>query len=472
VVLGDLEVSIERMQGIDATFLYSETATTMMHTLKVIVVEPPDEADGVARLKRLHDELQRRIHLLPRFRQRIVETPLGLHHPVWVDDPAFDLDQHLHLRAAAQPGGSADLDRVVGDIAQTPLERHRPLWEVWIVEGLAEGRVAYVTKLHHAVADGVASSAMLAAVMSGDPHAPGPKGDNAALPAGLPSTADLLKEAAVDQVERLKKLPSLVASTLKAGMRVRERVRLLPNLPRPFSSERTRFNRKLTRGRTFATTKLPLQSFKDAKAAFGVSLNDVLLAVVGEAVRAFLESVGEAPSKPLLASVPLGEGGRDRMTGNHLSHLITTLATDGHDMSDRVIRVHEGSAAAKAAHDALGSGVMQSWAEFTPPGPYNWGYRAYAGLALADVLTPPTNLIVSNVRGPRGDLYVGGARLAELYSVGPLLEGLGLNVTAWSFGDSLGVAVLADRAALPEASALTDRLQPALESVLAASEDR
>ncbi len=464
-------MSTDRMGGIDATFLYSETATTMMHTIKIVVIEPPPDAAEARedRVERLRRELSARLHLLPRFRQRVVEVPLGFHHPVWVDDPAFDLEQHLHVRTAAAPGGPRALDAVVADIAASPLDRHRPLWEIWVVDGLLRGRVAYVTKLHHAVADGVASAGMLAAVMSPDPEAPRPESPPAVTSPGLPSAGRLILGALRDQAGRLRRLPRLLAHTASAGLRVRQRIRRLPDLPRPFSSERTRFNRALTAGRTFATTRLPLNDLKEAKERFGVSLNDVLLAVVGEAVRLFLDSVGEAPKRSLLASVPVGEGSFNRMTGNQLSHLITTLATDGATLAERIARVHKGSEAAKAAHDALGSGVMQRWAEFTPPGPYHWGYRAYANLALADVLTPPTNLIVSNVRGPAGELFVGGARLVELYSVGPLLEGLGLNITAWSCGDWLGVAVLADRAALPGAAALTERMHAALHAVVAAA---
>lgn len=453
---------MERLSGIDATFLYSEAGATMMHTLKVVIIKPGKGRGPVdSSLKRLRDVLSPRLSLLPRFRSRILEVPLGLHHPVWVPDPAFDIDHHLSRVTAAEPGGRRELDAEVARIAGTPMGRDRPLWEIWVVDGLKDGRVAYVTKLHHAVADGVASSAMLAAALGPQPHQRG--ADETSPP--LPSKRRLLAEALGDQGGRFGQLPRLIGDTLRAGLKVRERIRRLPDLPRPFSSEQTRFNRKLTSSRTFATADLPMARFLEVKAAQQLSFNELLLAVVGEGVRAFLDSVGESPARSLLASVPVGVGDLSRVVGNGVSHVITTLGTSGRDMGERLDCVRRGSRAAMSAHEALGGVVMQQWAEFTPPGPYNWGYRAYANLALANVLTPPTNLIVSNVRGPASSLTIEGDHVDALYSVGPLLEGLGLNVTAWSYGDRLGLAVLADRSALPEAGALAQRFAPALAAI-------
>ena len=157
---------MERLTGIDASFLYMETPTLHMHTIKVAVLEPAPGVDYS--IERVTADLRERLHLLPPFRRRVIDVPLGFHHPVWIEDPTFDLDRHVRRATVPAPGGPRELDSVISRIASAPLDRRCPLWELWYVAGLAGGRVAAVGKIHHAVADGVAVAGLLANVMAPD----------------------------------------------------------------------------------------------------------------------------------------------------------------------------------------------------------------------------------------------------------------------------------------------------------------
>lgn len=457
---------MERLSGLDATFLYSETPSVHMHTLKVAVLDVPAAPESV--FERFRSELDRRLHLLPPFSLRALEVPLGIHHPVWVVDPELNIDRHLFQRRIGAPGSRRELDRVVGEIASTPLRRDRPLWEIWMLEGLDDGAVAFVAKVHHAMADGLASAAMLANVMVTGPDADAQRDEGWAsrAPSELPSRLSLAYDAIKETPQRVSELPGLIGRTLDGARRVvgraadgeLERVR-------PFTAPKTPFNKTLGPGRSFATTAVDLERVKKIKSALEVTLNDVVLGVVGGALLSFLESRGQSPDRSLLATVPVSVPGLEtgqRLQGNRLSNLFTSLCTHVADPAERVRRIHTTTRHAKDAHTQFGPEVMQSWAEYTPPGPYHWGFRAYSALRFADRIRPAANVIVSNVRGPAQELFLSGARIKEFYSVGPILDGLGLNITAWSYNGKMSFATLAYREAIPEPYLISERLHDSL----------
>jgi diacylglycerol O-acyltransferase len=463
---------MERLSGIDAGFLYMETPTLHMHTLKVAVLAPTPGADhSPAGLRRAMAE---RMHLLPPLRRRVVEVPFGLHHPVWVDDDAFDLAHHLRHAVAAPPGGARELDAVVSAIAGTPLDRRHPLWELWLVEGLAEGRVAAVAKIHHAVADGVAVAEMLANVMSPDPVAalppapPTPPAPEAPAPRG-----DLIRDALRERLRLARDLPRLTWTSLRRLAAVaRQRRGGGVRLPRPMlDAPRTSFNGALTARRRFVALSLPLAEIGAVRAATGTTVNDVLLALVAGALRDYLTARGERPRLPLVAEVPVSTdraGGARRLAGNRVANVFTSLCTDVEDPRERLRRIHEHMQAGKALNQTLGPELFQRWTEHTPPRPFAWIVRLYARLGLANLHPPPINVIVSSVPGPRQRLYWAEGSLHALYSVGPLVDGVGLNVTAWSYVDRLNVGLLSCPDLLADLDAVADGMRRALDVLLAA----
>jgi diacylglycerol O-acyltransferase len=461
---------MERLRGIDAAFLYVETPTTHMHTMKVAVLEPAAGVEyGIARVKA---DLAARLHLLPPFRRRVVEVPLGLHHPVWIEDAAFDLDRHVRTRRAAPPGGRRELDAVIGEIASVPLDRGRPLWELWLVDGLAGGRVAAVGKIHHAVADGVAVAGLLANVM-----APGLDDLAAAAdapawrPEPLPSRGRLVRDALIDHGGQLGRLPRLLARTargLRAAARRRRAAAVMPPIPIGHAPASC-INGALTAERAFASAALPLDVVKAVKDAFGVTLNDVLLALVAGALGGHLAARGERPSRPLVAVVPVATDapGARRLAGNRLSNLFTSLCMDIDDRADRLRAIHRVAAAAKDVHQALGPDLYEAWMAYAPPRPFAWAMRLYSRCRLADWHAPAVNVIVSCVPGPRVPLAWPGGRLEAIYSVGPVIEGAALNVTAWSYVDRLCVGVLSCPRLVAEPADVARRLQAELAALAA-----
>jgi diacylglycerol O-acyltransferase len=461
---------VQRLAGIDANFLYMETPAAHMHTIKVAVLEPAPGVDySIARVKR---DLADRLALLPPFRRRVIDVPLGLHHPVWVEDPEFDLDWHVRRRAVPTPGGPRQMDAVVSEIAGVPLDRRRPLWELWVLEGLADGRVAAVAKIHHTLADGVAVAALLANVL-----APGLRDlatapiDDAWRPEPVPGRARLLRDAFRDHARQIAALPALVRRTARnLGAVVRWRHAAPVRPPRPLvDAPRTSLNGALTPRRAFASTTLPLDEVRVVKTAYGVTLNDVLLALVAGALRAYLAARGELPARSLIAEVPVGTDapGAPRLTGNRLSNIFTSLCTDVADAGERLRRIHDVTGAAKELHEVLGADLYGSWTEYAPPRLAAWWMRLYSRLRLADRHAPAVNVIVSCVPGPRVPLGWPGGRLQAIYSVGPIIEGAACNVTAWSYVDRLSVGVLTCPDLMPDPHAVGDAMHGALAELVA-----
>jgi diacylglycerol O-acyltransferase len=461
---------MERMPGVDAGFLYMETPTLHMHTLKVSVLDVSDVEGGYS-FARLKSELLDRLHLLPPFRRRAVQVPFQLHHPVWVEDHDIDADRHVFLDHVPAPGGMAQLEEVIGRIASTPLDRSLPLWELHVCEGMADGHVAVVAKMHHAMADGTAANALLANItdlasgpVTGAPWAPEP----------TPDGGRLVRWALLDAIRQIAWLPGLVLRTLRSVLAVVAHKRTSSeSSPRPIlDTPRTSFNGAITARRSFATATLSLEDFKQVKKAHGVTLNDVVLAVVGGALRTWMDRHGEHPTGSLLAGVPVSTdapGAAPRLAGNAVSNMFTTLGTAIDDPVARLLQVSRTTAEAKAVQRAMGLKMLEDWVQFTPPAPFSAFMRAYSHFRGADYHPAPFNVVVSNVPGPTFPVRIAGARLTGLYSVGPILQGIGLNVTVWSYLDDLSFSLLACPDLLPDLRELADDLHGALHELLEAS---
>jgi diacylglycerol O-acyltransferase len=462
---------VERLSGLDASFLYNETPTLHMHTLKFTVLDVSTVPGGYD-FTRFRDELERRLHLLPPFRRRVVEVPGGLHHPVWIEDPDFDLDYHVRRVGVPPPGRRREMDEVIAEIASWPLDRSRPLWEIWMLEGLDDGKVGFLAKMHHSLADGVAAAALLANVMAPsaddvDPPAPTEPWQ----PEPEPPRWRILVDAVLALVRDIGRLPSLLRRTLGRVRAVAaHRKSAEVATPRPIvDTPRTPFNGALTPHRSFATATLSLDDVKSVRRAFDVTVNDVVLGIVAGSLRAWLIARGALPDRPLVAGVPVSTddpGEISRLGGNKVSNLFTSLRTDLDDPVARLRAIHEVTSAAKVVHNLLGADTLADWSEYTPPRPYAWFMRWYGRHRLADRHRPPINCVVSNVPGPREPLFVAGARMEGIYSVGPILEGIGLNVTVWSYLDQLNVGVIACREHIADPHEITDGMATALDDLV------
>ena len=456
------------MTGLDAKFLYSETPSTHMHTIKVVVCDVSAVEGGLS-YDSLTEVLAQLLVRLPPFRRRAVPVPWGLGHPVWVEDPAFELGRHLGRCALDAPGGDRELAAAVAGFASTPLPRDRPLWELLVVEGLAGGRIAVVAKIHHAVADGSAVVALLRNVVQGAALEP-PSGpvDDPWRPEPIPTRHQLLAMAARQHVARWRGLPHLarqwVAQTRASEHRRRS---FAPKPPLPLHHiPRTSFNVSITSERVFAMTTLPLDDLKSIRRVAGTTLNDVYLAVCGGALRRYLLDRGELPDRPLVASVPVStDPDVARMSGNRVDNLYVPIGTDLADPLARLRQIHQGAHAAKEVRQLLGHDLLADRADIVPPQIYHSAVRLWGRSHIADHVHPPLNVVLSNVAGPPDRIFFGPVEVESLYSVGPILEGIGLNITAWSYSGALGVSVLGCPLSLPRPWLIVDALHDALDEL-------
>lgn len=453
---------MQRMTGLDASFLYMESPRLPMHTLKLVVLDVVDVPGGY-QFKRVLDLLGGHMHLLPAMHRKVVAVPLGLHHPLWIDDPEFRVENHVRRVRLPDGAGEAELDALLAEAAEEPLPRDRPLWQVWAVEGFNDGegraRVAFIAKVHHALGDGMATAEMLRRAMLDVSPLPEP----APAPVRLPGRVALAGTALREHLRQLTGLPPLIARSVRAGLRARRRDRAGEvRAPRLFSGRRTLFNRGITARRSYTRVELALADFKRVKRAFACTINDVVLAVVAGAVRRYLLAHGEAADVPLIASVPSSTGGA-HPAGNHVSSLYTALRVDVADPIERLRLTRQVTDAAKHKHEALGEDMLARWLEFTRLAPHAWLWRRL----LPRLRRPPVHLVVSNVPGPRVPLAIDGAKVVRLASVGPLLEGVGLNVTVWSYVDAMSFSILSCPDSVTAPQLLATALREALAELVA-----
>jgi diacylglycerol O-acyltransferase len=459
---------MERMTGLDASMLYTETPTAHMHTMKIAVLDVTGES-GLLDSGRLADEFAARLHLLPSMMRRPVRVPFDLHHPVWVNDPNFVIGNHVKALTLPAPGGRAEFDAALAEIHSRPLALDRPLWEMTFVSGLEGGRVAVAVKIHHAVADGVAAAAGLVAVASAGPdeHVAAPP--EQWQPEPIPGRGALIREALTDRVRELRLLPGLLARTFAGLLRmVRARRRLDHRPPPPLSGAKAPWNGRLTARRTVATARLPFEDFKRVKKAFGCTLNDVLLAVAAGGLRRSAEREGYALGKPLVTAIPSSidaPGAPPRLSGNHVTQFFTSLCTDIDDPVERLAAISEVTRNARSLNTEVGRELMRDWNRYA----YRWPYQLVWKHVMPRIPTPAINVVISNVPGPSEPGWFAGARMDELYSLSVLTEGAGLNLTAWSYAGCLYVGLVSCPELISDIHAMADDLGGALNELVALS---
>jgi WS/DGAT/MGAT family acyltransferase len=436
-----------------------------MHTIKVLIVDVTARAEELTPAT-LATFIAERLDRMPGFRRRPVSSRHHISHPVWVETH-FDPADHIRWCTLEPPGDRRALAELVGRIAGTPLSRERPLWELTAVDGLDGGQLAFVVKLHHALADGLAAAAMLDNVFQAD-------ADLAivqpARPEPPPSPRHLSQLAWRNRLHRVSRLPALAGhniGALRSARAVRRQQEVRP--PSLFSAPRSALNRSLTPERTFAVTDLPMSTILTVRSNHGVTVNDVFLAVCGAALRRHLGADSPAGRKGLVAGVPIGvHTDAIRLSGNRLDHMLVALCTDIDDPVARLHAIARSSSASRSTREALGQELFERRADHTPPGLYPLVIRLWAATHLADRLRPPLSLIASNVAGPRQPLELEGGVVTELWSVGPILEGIGLNLTAWSYNGVLRVSALGCPRTLPDPWVLLDHFDEALAELAAA----
>jgi diacylglycerol O-acyltransferase / wax synthase len=455
----------DRLSASDMSSLLAERGPIHVHVGATIVVEgePPE-------FERLLDHVDARLALVPRFRQRVTRTPLELSNPVWTDDPRFDLRWHVRRAALPSPGGAAELHELVGRIMSEPLDFSRPLWQLYLVEGLAGGRHALVNKTHHALVDGVAALDVGTVILD-----PSPDGVEIELPEQRwdheqPSPELLLVRAASDRVRgplraaRKAALEALTTPRETAGrvMRSAESFTQLaaggPTAPRTF------LNREIGRDRRVAYVDATLARLKSARGDGEATVNDVILSIATGALRRCFERRGEPLPDHLVALVPMSVRRADEELelGNRIATLLVTLPLTERDPAARLELIHAETTRLKASEQARAASLVIEATGWTPP---------TINRVLADAISRPLswNLVVSNVPGPQAPFYVLGNRIEAIYPFVPLSpqhHALSIGVLSYDGGVFFGLA--GDRDVLPDLDEVAVDLEAALAEQLGA----
>ncbi len=461
---------MERMRGADAYFLREESRTRHMHTLKIVVVDPSGSNEKL-RFERVLYGAARMMPHLNAFRLRPVRMPLG--DMAWLDAP--QIDPEYHFCHEILPAGAQDdaLDELASRIASEPLDKTRPLWRVYFVEGLPEGHVAYISKIHHAVADGLASAELISRMFQTTPNSIGLLPPPIEPNEPVPPWRRLLASSLRPELARQRDLPDLLWRSIRAsfiGMRLRRERRGKPAVA--FAGPMTRFNLPLTPNRIFRHVTLPLHSLQTVKNAFGTTLNDVFLTLVGGAIHRYLAIHDELPGVPTTAAVPVSVRTRDEdpTLGNAVAQWFASTGSHLADPVERLRHVSESTRIARELFAARDNRLPVDWLEFWR---LRWLYLGLFQRLAASVLRRPSfTVIVSNVRGPHQPLFSDGARVVELRSMGPLALQQGLNFTAWSYMDNFTVGLHACREHVPDLGRLADAMRDELDALVDATTSR
>lgn len=453
----------DRLSPLDVSFLYMETPTTAMHVGGVAVFEPPDEGFDYDRLV---DLISQRIALVPRYRQKVRFIPGHIANPVWVDDEDFDVTYHVRRSALPKPGTDAQLRELVGRLQSRQLDRSRPLWEIYLVEGLAGGRVGIITKTHHAMVDGVSAVDIGTVILDLTPEPREVPADDwkahrepgaAALVVG--AVTDLVKRPtqAIDTARAAVvdvRATAGKAATVAGGMlsSVASMARPAPDSP---------LNVRIGEQRRFAMARTDLDDYKRVRKAHGGTVNDVVLTTVAGALRSWLLTRGEAvkPTTTVRAMVPVSvrSDGQEGQLGNRVSSYFVDLPVGE---GNPVMRLHQVSFAMrghKESGQSVGADALVQLSGFAPPTLHSLGARVASGFTRRLF-----NLVVTNVPGPQFPLYAAGARMLEMYPVVPLAKGQAVSVGLTSYDGGVYYGLNADRDAMPDIDVLAGLIEESL----------
>jgi WS/DGAT/MGAT family acyltransferase len=465
-----------RLSALDASFLYLEQATTPMHVGGVAIFRRPKNGLDYDRLVEL---VEQRISLVPRYRQKVRHVPGNLARPVWIDDTEFDVAYHVRRSALPRPGSDAQLTELVARLMSRPLDHTRPLWEMYLVEGLVKGRIAVVTKTHQAMVDGISAIDISQVILDVSPD-PRPATEEVWMPRPEPSDGQLIAEAIGDAVARPSEIADNVRAATGDALATVDKVvgmagkflTMARTAARP--TPRTPLNVDISTQRRFAMARTELESYRRIRAAHGCSVNDVVLSVVAGALRNWLLSRGEpvTSSASVRAMVPLSVRGEADVPssaasgslGNRVSSYLVDLPVGE---PSPVVRLHHVTHAMRE-HTSngrnVGADTLVRIGGFAPPTLHALGARAASGISKRFF-----NLVVTNVPGPQFPLYAAGARMLEMFPVVPLAKGQALAIGLTSYDGGVYYGFNGDRDAMPDVDVLAGLVDESLDELLASS---
>lgn len=465
---------MQRLSGFDASLLHLETSDVPMNVAGFIEVDTSTMAGGYS-FERFRDHLRTQLAAMPELRAKLADNRLNLGTPVWVDDDALDVDNHLRRAQIPAPGTRREISDLTGELIAAQMDRDKPLWRMWVLEGVAGvspyegGAIVVLYEMQHSILDGTSGPAMWLRLSTDHVDAPTPE----PLP-GFPYVSP--RDIVLDGLRRFALRPwYLLTKVLPAHVRVAaqavRRVASGTAMPRSFTAPKAPFNGKVYGPRNVGYAKLELADIKAVKNAFGVTVNDVAMALVSGALRKYLLDRGELPEQPLIAMVPIAAvlENAEAMGRNNMTAMFTPLHTDIADPGHRLKAIAGSASIAKEHGSERRTTLLQDWANYVAPGVLGMVMGLYARSRLSE-RRPPYNLSISNVPLSPVQRYLMGGKIVAMYPLGPPFNGVGLNVSMMSLNGSLDIGLVCCPHLLPDIWELADALPAALDELLAAAQ--
>jgi diacylglycerol O-acyltransferase / wax synthase len=466
---------MEQLSGQDASFLYFETPKTPMHIGAIAIYDPSTRPGGGKQgFKDILRAIERRLHLARSFREKVVHVPFNLDHPYWIEDRDFDLEYHVRHIRLPEPGDWRQLCIQAARLHARPLDLTKPLWEFTVVEGLDAipglpvGSYAIISKVHHACIDGVSGVDLIEAIHDLEPEPEERLPSRPWSGEREPNPLELVMRAQVNNFTQPFRFAEVLARSVpvvgRLGQGMMERRFDRTNVAPP----RTRFNRPVSAHRVFEGRSFDLAEVRAIKRAVeGATINDVILTIVGGALREYLDAKHELPESPLIAMAPISVRTADEKNamGNRVAAMTVMLGTDIADPVERLQAVHEAASQSKDMTNAIGAKLMTDYSQFIPSTTAALATRLYTEYGLADQFNLPFNCVVTNVPGPQIPLYCAGARLVTQFGLGPVFDGMGLIFPVFSYCGQIMISLTACREMVPDPEFFAECLQQSYDSL-------
>lgn len=461
---------MDMLSALDATFIYLESEHSPMAIGAVYVIDADDAPAGFS-YQTWYALVKSRLKLSRVFRQRLVEVPLSLSYPYWIKDPGFDLDAHLPNVCLPNPGGMAELMKVAADTWGRVLDRERPLWDITFVtginsiRGIAKNSFALITRVHHAAVDGKASTEMMTALLDVTPDIRSIEAEDDWEPEELPSNMDVIARSWSKAGKKALELAGFVGKTAveTAQLQTERLLKRIEPPPRLLSAPPTIFNQSINSARTFWGKNFDFERVRAIrKAVPGVTINDVVLAICAGGLRRYLAARDELPVKPLVAMAPISVRGEEEGTGNQVSAMLVSLATDIDNPLDRLAHIRANTQRSKIHAGALPANKIT---EFLPSETLAAAARIYTRTRLGGHHRPFFNVTITNVPGPPVPLYVAGARIHSAFGMAPILDGLGLILVVLSYHGRISIGISSCEQIVPDPDNMAECIERSLDEL-------
>ncbi|PQB07780.1 hypothetical protein BST83_11935 [Polaribacter filamentus] len=453
-----LDSSMQQVSGQDATFLYAESPTSPMHIATLTIVE------GSIAFNDFKEIVASKLHLIPKFRKKLLNVPLNLDYPYWVDDPNFDIDLHINRLKLPDPANWKTLREMTSSIFSSPLDLRRPLWSIDFIEGLDEvsqvpkGSIAIVSKIHHVMIDGSSGVGIMSILFdkSEDDKNKKPSPPKPYEPEPLPDEISLLIKSTYGFFKNPLKVPKLIGETAYSFLKVKMNSQLKikrSSLKSTYATPKTIFNESVSPKRTWGTAILSFDRINTLRKIMDVSVNDLILAICAGAIRRYLEEREKLPVQPLVANVPISirVKGEEHEMNNKISNMFVKIGTHIKNPIERLEFIYEQTSVGKSKHKAVGAKALSKMADAVPFGLANLAASLYSKYNIKEFHRPPFNVTITNVPGPQNLLYLKGHKVVGIFGLTPVLDGFGLIIAAFSYNGLVSITTTSDAKTMPDA---------------------